>query len=142
MLLTVNFAVVLFMAGVGWLVQLAAYPLFASVGRDDFVEFHAGWSKRITWVVVAPMNVDLVTSIWLAIAPPAGVSRPVAIIGATLAVLTWASTALLQVPRHEELSRGFDERAHAGLVRTSWVRTAAWTAHALICCALVSSAIA
>ena len=137
MLVTVNFASVLFMAGVGWLVQLVAYPLYAFVGSDDFTAFHAEWSRRITTVVILPMSIDLITSIWLALAPPHGVSRPLAITGAVLAVITWLSTALLQVPRHEKLSGGFDDQTHASLVATSWVRTIGWSAHAVICVLMV-----
>jgi len=45
----------------------------------------------------------------------------------------WLSTALLQVPRHRQLARGFDARAHAFLVRSNVVRTAAWTARGALC---------
>jgi hypothetical protein len=133
MLVSVNLAAVLFMTGVEWLVQLVAYPLFASVGRGDFSAFHADWSRRITLVVVLPMSVDLVTSLWIALAPPDGADPALAIIGAALAAVTWLSTALLQVPRHTLLSAGFDAGVHTSLVRTSWVRTLAWSAHAVIC---------
>ena len=40
--------------------------------------------------------------------------------------------ALLQVPRHNALARGFDGPAHAALVATNWVRTAAWSLRALL----------
>ncbi|MCX6394051.1 MAG: hypothetical protein NTY57_04265 [Solirubrobacterales bacterium] len=139
MLVTLNFAAVLFMAGVGWLVQLVAYPLYAFVGRDDFVAFHTEWSRRITTIVLIPMTIDLVTSIWLALTPPSGVSQALAVGGAVLAGLTWLSTALLQVPRHEKLSGGFDEGTHASLVATSWVRTIGWSAHAVICVLMISA---
>jgi hypothetical protein len=44
----------------------------------------------------------------------------------------WASTFLVQVPAHGTLARGFDEAAHARLVGSNWIRTAAWTARALL----------
>ena len=138
MLLTLNFAAVLFMAGLGWLVQVVAYPLFAFVGNDRFTAFHAEWSRRIGAVVIIPMSVDLITSIWLALAPPHGVNVVLAASGAALAVITWLSTALLQVPRHGELSTGFESETHARLVRSSWLRTFCWSAHAVICILMVS----
>lgn len=139
MLVAVNCAAVVFMAGVGWLVQIVAYPLFAFAGKDDFTVFHAEWSRRITMVVILPMSIDLITSLWLALAPLQGIDPALAISGAALAAITWLSTALLQIPRHERLSTGFDGPVHAGLVRSSWVRTLGWSAHAVICCAMVLS---
>ncbi len=44
-----------------------------------------------------------------------------------MVVSIWASTALLQVPRHTALGSGFDRAAHGGLVLTNWLRTAAWS---------------
>ncbi len=41
--------------------------------------------------------------------------------------MIWASTALLQVPRHTALGSGFDRAALSGLVLTNWLRTAAWS---------------
>lgn len=140
MLLALNCAAVLMMAGIGWLVQLVAYPLFAEVGEAEFPRFHAEWSRRIGIVVFAPMSVDLVTSIWLAVSPPEGVATALAIAGAVLAAVTWLSTAFLQVPCHERLSAGFDSQVHARLLRTSWVRTVAWSAHGAICVVMLSQA--
>jgi hypothetical protein len=137
-LVIVNAASVLFMAGVGWLVQLVAYPLFAEVDTKSFPSFHAEWSRRITWVVIVPMGVDLITSLWLSASPPSAIDLSLAVSGAVLAAVTWASTALLQVPRHGELSSGFDATAHARLVSSSWLRTAAWSTHAVICCVMIA----
>jgi hypothetical protein len=45
-----------------------------------------------------------------------------------LVAVVWASTAVLQVPRHQTLAASFDAAAHADLVRTNWIRTVAWSA--------------
>ena len=142
MLLTLNFAAVLFMAGLGWLVQVVAYPLFAFVGNDRFTAFHAEWSRRIGAVVIIPMSVDLITSIWLALAPPPGINFALAATGAALAAISWLSTALLQVPRHSELSNRFARETHTRHVRSSWLRTFCWSAHAVICILMVSEQLA
>jgi hypothetical protein len=45
-----------------------------------------------------------------------------------LLAVNWLSTAAVQVPLHGRLAREYEEQAHRALVRTNWVRTAAWTA--------------
>lgn len=49
-----------------------------------------------------------------------------------LLVLIWASTFLLQVPKHKVLTHGFDAEAHRFLVRTNWIRTAAWSVRGVV----------
>ena len=139
-LLIANVAATSFMAGVGWLVQAVAYPLFASVGDERFREYHSGWSNRITPVVFPPMAIDLVTSSVLIFSHPQGIPAALPVAGFCLSAATWLSTALLQVPAHGRLSIGFDAAAHRRLVRTSWVRTVAWTVHAGIACWMLAAA--
>jgi len=45
-----------------------------------------------------------------------------------MAVVIWASTAFLQVPRHRAFGQGFDRSALERLVRSNWLRTGLWTA--------------
>lgn len=133
-------AATLFMTGLGFLVQFVAYPLFGKVGSDGFVDYHAGWSARITPVVFVPMSVELISAAALVVQPPPGSTEPIALIGLALAGITWLSTAFLQVPAHGRLSSGFDAGVHRRLVRSSWVRTIAWTGHSLVVCAMLASA--
>ena len=53
-------------------------------------------------------------------------------VGVGLVLLNLATTALVQVPLHRRLSAGWDDRAIRTLVASNWVRTAAWTARAVI----------
>lgn len=129
-----------FMAGVGWIVQVVQYPLFAAVGRDSFTEYHRLHSGRITPIVFPAMALELATSFWLLFSRPPGTSMALAVAGFLLALATWLATALLAVPRHAELGAGFDAGVHARLVRSSWVRTVAWSAHGVIVAVLVAQA--
>ena len=52
--------------------------------------------------------------------------------GLALLAVIWLSTALVQVPLHRRLQGGFDAAAHRRLVRTNWLRTAAWTLRAAL----------
>jgi hypothetical protein len=45
------------------------------------------------------------------------------------------------VPRHDELRRGFERRAHRGLVAGNWLRTVAWTARGALVAAVVVRAL-
>ena len=129
-----------FMAGVGWIVQVVQYPLFAAVGRESFTEYHQLHSTRITPVVLPAMAVELATSFWLLFSHPVGTSMALVVAGFLLALATWLATALLAVPRHSELGAGFDAGVHARLVRASWVRTVAWSAHGGAMAVLVAQA--
>ncbi|MEI6447617.1 MAG: hypothetical protein WCO96_07025 [Actinomycetes bacterium] len=133
-------AATLFITGIGWIVQAVAYPLFSLVGEERFRAYHAAWSARITAVVFPPMAIELFGSLWLAVSPPSGSGRAIAIAGFGCAATAWLSTATLQVPAHRVLSEGFEPDAHRRLVRSSWVRSAAWTAHSLIVCVMLVAA--
>jgi hypothetical protein len=51
-------------------------------------------------------------------------------------------TGLFQAPAHGRLRRGFAPDELAWLLRTSWVRTAGWTAHGGVVVAMLAQAIA
>ena len=75
---------------------------------------------------------ELVSSLALLAARPRGMPAWAAWAGVALVGIAWASTAFVQVPLHGTLARGFDEDAHARLVATNWVRTVAWSGHAVL----------
>ncbi|HEU0077488.1 MAG TPA: hypothetical protein VFQ76_07545 [Longimicrobiaceae bacterium] len=115
------------MIGVIWLVQVVHYPLFGGVGRDGWTGYAAAHGRRTTWVVGPPMLVELATGIALVLRPPQGIPPAALWAGLALIAVAWASTALLQVPRHRVLGAGWDAAAHRSLVAGNWLRTAAWT---------------
>ena len=139
--LLANAASTLFMLGLTWFVQVVHYPLFPFVGRDEFVGYHTRHSRLTTWVVLPPMTIELASSVLLAVRPPSG-EAGLALIGALLAVSIWALTALAAAPAHGRIGRiGLDESSLRSLIRISWVRTAAWTAHAVVVVLLLGAAI-
>ena len=64
----------------------------------------------------------------------------VVVAGLVLLTIIWASTLALQVPRHSRLQRGFHTASHRALVRSNWIRTAAWSARSLLVLAMVAAA--
>ena len=130
--LVVHAAVTCFLAGLIWVIQLVHYPLFDHVDRQRFVAFEGAHSRRITWIVAPAMGLELITGAWLPWAVGPGPERTLLLVGAGLIALVWLSTALVQVPCHARLARGFDASAHRRLLRTNVLRTAAWSARAVI----------
>ena len=112
--------------------QVVHYPLFARVEPGAFPAYHAAHVRLTTWVVFAPMVVELVTSLVLVVRRPPGVSATLAWIGLGLAGLTWISTIAWQVPLHDRLARGFEIELQRRLVLTNALRVVGWTAHALV----------
>jgi hypothetical protein len=131
-LLGIQIGATLALVGVIWHTQLVQYPLFAAVERGAFPEFHARYVRAISKIVAPLMTIELATAgVFLFLRPP-GIPAAVAWAGAALVAAIWTSTALRQLPLHEKLAAGFDERAHAALVRGNWLRTAAWSARAAL----------
>ena len=120
-------AAALFMTGVIWFVQIVHYPLFGRVGAANFRAYEREHARRTGWVVGPAMVVELLLA--LALAARGGL---LAWAGLALLAVIWTSTALVQVPLHRRLERGADVAAQRRLVRTNWIRTAAWTARAVI----------
>lgn len=133
-LLLVHAAATVAMAGLVWFVQLVHYPLFARVGPDGFARYEAEHTRRTTWLVAPLMLAEAATALVLLVADPS----PLTVAGALLLGVVWLSTALVQVPLHRRLERGFDVEAHRRLVRSNAVRTAAWTGRAAIALALLA----
>jgi hypothetical protein len=131
----------LVLAGVIWTIQVVHYPLFALVGEEGFVAYEAAHSSRISAVIAVPWAVQGLTTLALLVAPPAGVPRWLVWTAAVLAAVPVVVTVTLSVPAHGILGGGFDAAAHARLVATNWLRTAAWTAHGVVALVLVALAL-
>jgi len=132
LVLLLHAAATWYMVGLIWFVQVVHYPLFGGVGAEGFSAYSARHQRRTTWVVLPPMVVELVLAAWLVFARPGGVPGWAAWAGLALAVVIWLSTFAVQVPRHRDLSDGYDAAAHTALVATNWLRTAAWSARGVL----------
>lgn len=126
-LLLANLAATGMLIGLIWTIQLVHYPLFAAVGREAWPAYAAAHGRRVTVIVLPWMVLELVTTVALLRWRPVLLSAPEAWLSAALVALLWLSTALVQGPTFTRLSAGWDPALHRRLVRTNWVRTAAWT---------------
>lgn len=127
-----NLACAWFMAGLIWTIQLVHYPLFSHADPARFTGFHARHSARITWIAAPVMCIELAAAALLAWRAPLDAPVWLAWTCLALAAIIWASTFLLQVPAHGRLREGFHSETHRRLVLTNWIRTAAWSARALL----------
>ncbi len=132
--LLLQVATTLAMAGIIWFVQVVHYPLFAAVGQDGFAAYEAQHANRTGWIVGPLMCVELGTAVLLLSTRlrPVGITRGEAAWGVALLAVIWLSTFLVQVPLHQQLQAGYDPAAVRRLVATNWIRTAAWSARAML----------
>ena len=129
-------AATLAMAGLIWFVQLVHYPLFPLAAKPSFSTFARQHQRRTSWVVAPLMLVEAATALLLLLRQTGAWT----VAGAALLGVVWLSTALVQVPLHRRLERGFDPASATALVRTNWLRTVAWTGRAAVAVALVAGA--
>jgi hypothetical protein len=128
-LLLTHVAMTLMMTGLIWVIQLVHYPLFAEVGQAGYERYQAEHVRRITWLVAPLMLAELGCALCLALisSPEQRLMRFGAL---ALLVVVWLSTALLQVPQHSLLAKGWSSEAHLKLLRGNWLRTLSWSARA------------
>ena len=122
------------MVGVIWFVQVVHYPLFGKVGISGFRDYEQDHQRRTTLVVAPLMLTEAVTAVALLWLRPDIIPASLVVAGLGLIALLWASTFFWQVPAHERLAKSFDPATHRNLVRSNWLRTAAWSARGVMVC--------
>lgn len=131
-LLVLNVVSTWYMVGLIWFVQIVHYAQFSLVGNDGFCTYHRRHTQFTTFAVGPAMLIEMATAVLLILRPHPALPSWAAWVGVGLVALLWLSTAFVQVPRHNVLSRGFDANACRVLVGTNWVRTVLWTARGLL----------
>jgi len=121
-----------FMAGLIWFVQVVHYAMFDRVGPDGYARYQADHMRLTTRVVGPAMLLEAGTAVALLVVRPAALQGWSAWAGLAVVGVIWVSTAAGQVPAHRVLCGGYDAAAHRRLLRGNWVRTAAWSARAVL----------
>ena len=125
-LLLVHLAATAALAGLVWVVQLVVYPSFLLVGGTPaWPAVHAAHTRAMGLAVGPPWAVQGLTVAALLVRD--GLSALLVVTG-LLALVTVAVTVAVSVPLHTRLGQAWDEAVARRLVRTNWLRTAAWTA--------------
>ena len=125
------------MVGVIWAVQLLVYPAFASVSLPDWTRHHTSHSRRITWIVLPAMATEVVACAWLACVSMSTLAHRLALANLVLVLSTWVVTAYVARRHHRRLTDAWHASTIQSLVRVNWVRTALWSARAVLGSALV-----
>jgi hypothetical protein len=118
----------IFMAGVLCTMQLLNYPLLAPAGTGAFARYEAAHHRRFALLVVPGVLAAAAAGTGLMLSRPGQLPlwAPACELALLLVVVT--STAALQGRQHGTLAGGFDHRTISLLVRSNWIRVAAWPA--------------
>ena len=132
LILISNFVSTWFMVGLIWIIQVVHYPLFKLVGNETYEAYQASHQSLITLIVGPVMLIELITGFLLLQKSLPNIRKWSVVLAFVLLIVVWLSTALIQVPCHEQLTRGFNADVHAWLVNSNWIRTVAWTGRGLL----------
>jgi hypothetical protein len=112
--------------GIGWQAQLVSYPLFRSVGEQDFLAYHQAYNEAIPLVVIVPGFVTFLASIAFVRTRPADVPLPAAAVVAVSGAVSLLSTVLWAIPMHDRLDEvGQSPATIASLLDANLVRCVA-----------------
>jgi hypothetical protein len=125
------------MTGIIWFVQVVHYPLLAIVPVESARRVAVEHQSRTARVVMVPMAVEGVTTLWLMFDRPDSVAWWLPWAGGACVAAALLSTVLLSVPRHGRMADEPSAATGRELVLTNWPRTVAWTAHGIICAAIM-----
>lgn len=119
-----------FMTGIIWFVQIVHYPMILEIPEKARTLYCQKNPKLTACVVIPPMVVELFTGLLLFIDRPSAYPWNV---GLLLLIAIWSCTLLIQMPLHRQLGMSGSQKEAATLVRTNWIRTALWSARAVLC---------
>lgn len=121
-----------YFVGLIWIIQLVQYPLFAAVGQESFLAYHAQHSQRIVFALGLPFLLSFVGALLLFWFHPLSVPLWSIVLNLLLGCSVWVFTGLISVPLHRSLGDGYSASIIQRLVTTNWLRTIIWTAQALL----------
>ncbi|MBD3401289.1 hypothetical protein GF420_00215 [candidate division GN15 bacterium] len=127
LILLIHCLATLSMLAVIWFVQIVHYPLMLHAGTERFTAYMEQHRRRISYIVVPLMVIELGTGGWL-VAGDVDYIRPfTAWLGLALLLAIWLTTFTIQVPLHRRLALGYDRAVLERLISTNWVRTILWS---------------
>ncbi len=124
------------LVGLIWTIQVAHYPSFDAIDRDEYRRFQAAHMTKMGSLVGPPWLIEGLGVLAVFLLAPTTTTQLLAVVGGLLEAVVIAVTLRASIPAHEKLSNGFDEATMSELLRTNWWRTWAWTARGVIAVAL------
>ena len=122
--LNLTFAIDLSLAVFLWLVQCIIYPSFRYISADIFEKWHAGYQRRVSWIIGPILLLQIFLVGIEAIQEPSRYS----LIRLGLVAISWLITVCVSVPLHRRIKRGEQrEQSIERLIQSNWIRTLSWS---------------
>ena len=128
LLFKINFISTSFMVGVIWVIQLLHYPSFHFINDQKYVEFQHFHMKRISFIVIPAMLVELASGLLLAYFFRS--SLTIILLAFLLGI--WGITFIFFTNIHQKLTNGYDHNIVDRLVKINWSRTVLWSLRLII----------
>jgi hypothetical protein len=123
---------ILYVLGEIWFVQIVVYPLFAKVGKEEYVTYHKFYTSKIPLPVIIPGFISFFLPIALIFLRPDSVPLWLALANVVCGMVGLVVTVSLEIPRHNRLEQGGkQERVIQELIRYNWPRTLSITGSAV-----------
>jgi len=111
---------------------------WSHVPASDFRKVRTVQGMGSLYVYVVPKLLLTVLIVVLLFLGLAGVSTTLLWVSLIMLIISWASSALIQIPLQLRLQRAKDPVLMARLLRTNWIRNAAMIVHCAAVCLAVS----
>jgi hypothetical protein len=126
-------ALIFYVLGEIWFVQIVVYPLFAKVGVAEYISYHKFYSSRIPLPVILPGFASFLLPIGLVFFGPESVPLWMYIANVACGLVGLLVTVALEIPRHARLEKGGkQEQVIRELVLYNWPRTLSITGSAFL----------
>jgi hypothetical protein len=126
-----------FNAGVVWLIQYSAYPLWPLVGREEFAQYHSVWMQSTRVVVFMPVALAAAGALLMLRFAPPGMPRWAVWTGFALQLAVQAVATFWLLPldrRAVGTSGGLNAAVYERLVLANLVRIVLLSAYGLLAC--------
>jgi hypothetical protein len=126
-------ALIFYVLGEIWFVQIVVYPLFAKVGVAEYISYHKFYSSRIPLPVILPGFASFLLPIGLVFFGPESVPLWMYLANVACGLVGLLVTVALEIPRHARLEKGGkQEEVIRELVLYNWPRTLSITGSAVL----------
>lgn len=103
-LFLITFALTFYGMGASYVESFVNYPTWKLIGPGEFLAYHRTLGPLIIGYMVIPLVVATILTILLVWFRPAPIPRWVIWVSVVLQLITWISTAMIQIPIQRELS--------------------------------------
>lgn len=112
--------------GAGMIDSFALYHSWLFVGEDEFAAVHQAAGQRIVLIFVLPTLVLTGITIAMFWYRPSIIPKHLLWSAFACQMISWLSSAFIQIPIQLQLDQGRDEALLNKLITTDWIRIIAW----------------